>query len=425
MNFLYLILFCIASLCQASTIDHSLKHTTKNAWTVFTYIAADNDLNPYAQVNIQQMMEAGSNSERTFLVYLAETKQDTRYGKLLRIDKGAIVELSHDDNVDSGVQKTCLDACIKAFTLYPAQHYALIFWDHGSGCLNKPFSELFRGIAYNEPLDTYLDDKDVLDILRIVSDEILGGKKIDILGFDACLMASLELQTIYAPYADFYVASEENEDGPGWDYTGAFEHITNNSTPKEVATSWVTAFGNLYASQADFYTLSAIDLSHINLLVDNVNNVAQLLTKILTGDQAIDIALNVQKLMHHAHITCFDAPGALYDYVDLDHLYTNLIQALKSQPINEQQSLIHDLMTLLKDGRKLINNAVIANTKGEKHIKAGGISIYWAQEIIHPSYEKLVWTQMHPYWHILLRTYIDILTNQSSIESSISKSYNF
>ena len=46
-----------------------------------------------------------------------------------------------------------------------------------------------------------------------------GGRKLDLIGFDACLMASLESMTVWSDYAEHYVGSEELEPGDGWDYS--------------------------------------------------------------------------------------------------------------------------------------------------------------------------------------------------------------
>lgn len=43
--------------------------------------------------------------------------------------------------------------------------------------------------------------------------------KIDVLGFDACLMSMYEIGSVLAPYANYLLASELLEPGTGWDYS--------------------------------------------------------------------------------------------------------------------------------------------------------------------------------------------------------------
>ena len=44
------------------------------------------------------------------------------------------------------------------------------------------------------------------------------GQPFELIGFDACLMASVEMASVASPYAKYMVASEEVEPGSGWDY---------------------------------------------------------------------------------------------------------------------------------------------------------------------------------------------------------------
>jgi len=400
-------MLCLSFLLICITTTYCVDQA-KKPWTILTYIAADNDLNPFAEPNIQQMMRVGSNEDRTILVYLAETKNGKKYGKLLRVGKNQLVEIVCDDNVDSGSRQVCLNACMRAFTAYPADHYALIFWDHGSGCLNMPFADLFKGIAYDQGLDTYLSDIDVIEILRTIVHTTLGGKKIDLLGFDACLMAGVELQAVCSPYVDYYVASEELENGTGWDYAAAFNNITRDGTPKDVAQAWVAAYGKVYGAIADErYTLSAVDLSEMHLLAANVDAIARNLITLLRGQEARSVAAVLQQATMPKLITCFDKPDAP-DYIDLDHLYVNLLAQLQAFPKNvATQDILSETIRLLAAGREMIGNIVIANVVGKRRSHACGISVYWAQKMIHPSYSGLAWTSAYPCWQALLQMYLD------------------
>ena len=56
------------------------------------------------------------------------------------------------------------------------------------------------------------------------------GCNFDIIGFDACLMATLETAMVLEPYADYMVASEETEPGIGWYYTGWISALSKNTS---------------------------------------------------------------------------------------------------------------------------------------------------------------------------------------------------
>lgn len=380
----------------------------EKTWTIVTYLAADNDLNQFAEPNIQQMMQAGSNEDRNIVIYLAETKQGKKYGKLLRVEKDSLVELATDDNIDSGSRDVCFSACQRAFNAHPARHNALIFWNHGAGALNMPFADLFKGIAYDEGLDTYLTDVDVVSILHELSHTVFGGKKLDILGFDACLMAGIELQSVCAPYVNYYVAAEEVEEGPGWDYAGALSSITKDSTATDVVHQWVNAFAKLYDPLTERYTLSGVDLNATNQLAKNVDAVAQVLIKLLALQNNQEIISLLRSATHPNAITCFDKPEKP-DYIDLHHLYANILEQIKYIAAQDStRHLLEQLRSLLLEGRRLIEESVVANVVGKQHARAGGISIYWAQEKIHPSYSILAWTDRYPYWEQLMHAYLSL-----------------
>jgi hypothetical protein len=55
-----------------------------------------------------------------------------------------------------------------------------------------------------------------------------GIQKFDIIGFDACLMGSLEVLSMTAPYADYAVLSQETEPSMGWAYTAFLKKLTSN-----------------------------------------------------------------------------------------------------------------------------------------------------------------------------------------------------
>ena len=86
----------------------------------------------------------------------------------------------------------------------PAENYALILWDHGGGPL--------EGVCRDENYGM-----DALSLGEIA--EALEGwteKKLSWIGFDACLMGSLEVAGQMAPYAEYMIASQETEPAWGW-----------------------------------------------------------------------------------------------------------------------------------------------------------------------------------------------------------------
>lgn len=100
---------------------------------------------------------------------------------------------------------------------YPADRYMLVLWDHGGGSLT--------GYGYDE---YFPGDHMTLDeIDRALKD---GGTTFDWIGFDACLMATVETALVLEPYADYMIASEELEPGIGWYYTEWITALSDNTS---------------------------------------------------------------------------------------------------------------------------------------------------------------------------------------------------
>ena len=137
---------------------------------------------------------------------------------------------------------------------YPADRYMLVLWDHGGGSLT--------GYGYDQ---NFKNDSMTLDELATGLKN--GGCTFDVIGFDACLMATLETAMVLEPYADYMIASEETEPGIGWYYTGWLTSLTQNTSMpttdlgKKLIDDYVaTCKSKTPQSQA---TLSLIDLAEL------------------------------------------------------------------------------------------------------------------------------------------------------------------
>ncbi len=135
---------------------------------------------------------------------------------------------------------------------YPADRYMLILWDHGGGSLT--------GYGYDE---LYPDGSMSLDEINTALAN--GGVKFDIIGFDACLMATLETALVAEQYADYLIASEAVEPGTGWYYTNwlsslsADPAIDSLDLGKEIIDDYVKMSGE--SAQT---TLSMTDLAQLS-----------------------------------------------------------------------------------------------------------------------------------------------------------------
>lgn len=142
---------------------------------------------------------------------------------------------------------------------YPADRMCLIFWDHGGGSVS--------GFGYDEKVG----HNQSMTLAGINSALKKADVKFDFIGFDACLMATVENGLMLSQYADYMIASEETEPGVGWYYTNWLNKLgKNTSMPtiqigKMIADDFVAVCERQCRGQAT--TLSVVDLAELQATV--------------------------------------------------------------------------------------------------------------------------------------------------------------
>jgi len=404
------------------------KANKKKDWTFIVYIAADNDLRGFAARNIKQMADVGSNDYLNIAVQLdIRITGNKKITRRYYIEQNKILHVNSEDpasqKMDSGDPRTLVSCCKWAIENYPAQNYALILWNHGTGVIdpetgriinpsplfsfnpesNKleldrsiefleymkdPLIDPNRGICWDDSTGNYLTNQKLDAALNEICTNLLGGKKLNIIGFDACLMAMLEIAEITKKYAHIMVCSQEVELGAGWNYERVLSPFRNTTMNQEtLAKHIVEAYYEVYSKITNDYTQSAINLDDIDKLENNVNVVANLLTECLRLQKNNSVKNAIQASRSKLLCTHFDEPS----YVDLHHFYTNLLANLKYFSLSnaeQEKTLKSSLMQALDGGRQHIKELVLANRAGKNLSLAQGISIYFPERRIHPSYRK-------------------------------------
>ncbi len=157
----------------------------------------------------------------------------------------------------------------------PANRYMLILWDHGGGSVS--------GYGYDETFPN--ETMDIGEIAKALDE---GGVKFDFIGFDACLMATLENAIAVEPYADYLIASEESEPGTGWYYTNWLKMLNENSSTNtlNLGRQICDDFTSESAKSARFSatTLSVTDLAELSQTVKRqLGPFGKDITKMLKG----------------------------------------------------------------------------------------------------------------------------------------------
>ena len=391
-SLLLLAVFLCASIVHASQAEKS--------WTFLVYMAAANDLNEFAPLDLQEMMKVGSNDNVNVVVYL--TLQEDGQPKVTRklyINQGSMTQIDDDMVRDSGDVATLEEALQWACTNYPSDHFAVVLWDHGSGPLNRS-QFLSKGVCYDYDTGNYLTDRDCLQAFSWARDTLRGGKKLDIIAFDACLLASLEMAYTLSSCADYMVASEETIPGDGYQYAYLLNpFISGTIDSLSFAKQMVSAYKQEYTGTMN-YTLSATDLNTVSSLVDNANAIAQILTMQLKGKNKVTVKSTIKKCVSTVNCLSFDQGT----YIDLCQFYKNLLNNISGLKLSTAAAA--QCKQLLNTGISLFSSIIKANVKSINYSQANGLSMYFARNAIDSSYPNLYWTQNNPQWLNFLTAYL-------------------
>jgi len=230
-------------------------------WVILVYLAGT-DLETEsgaASLDLIEMAQASTGPEPLFVVQTGGTRE-WALPDLIPNDRLArfevrgkdLVPLAEAELASMGAAGTLRDFVTWGMETYPAARHGLIVWDHGSGSIN--------GVVFDE-----LFDNDSLSLMEIA--EALAGfeNAFEFIGFDACLMATLETAQTLAPFARYMVASEELEPGSGWDYLAIGQFLNANPGADGAQLGQVIADSFLLSNQLlgedALATLSVVDLS--------------------------------------------------------------------------------------------------------------------------------------------------------------------
>ncbi len=133
------------------------------------------------------------------------------------------------------------------------QKRMIIFWDHGAGSTG--------GVGYDETQGgDFLSMPEIQSVFRRHFPE---GIPFEIVGFDACLMANIDVAYYMGQFGKYLVASEETEPSIGWDYIGWLEKLKNN--PQMDGQELGKAIADSYLAACRKYDLENVTLSVVDL----------------------------------------------------------------------------------------------------------------------------------------------------------------
>jgi len=250
------------------------KKAAMKEWTFAVFLNADNNLDRFGVEDQEEMARVGSN-EYVNVISLIDRERGP--AQINYIEKGNIKKIKDMGEMDMGDYKELVKFAKFIKENYPAKHYMIGIWNHGSGWKAKQdASNVVRGISYDDSSSNHITN----DQLAIATKEIAQvlGQKIDVINMDACLMGMSEVAYAIKDSCNYFVGSEETEAGKGTPYDDVLKGLKPGMSPRDFANHWVNAYAESYngGSQGrDDSTQSAYDLSKTDAFLDALNGFAK------------------------------------------------------------------------------------------------------------------------------------------------------
>ncbi|MDO5455688.1 MAG: clostripain-related cysteine peptidase [Eubacteriales bacterium] len=332
----------------------SIKGGGKDVVTIMVYMCGT-DLESNSGMgtsDLQEMAAAKIADNVNLLVYTGGCAKwrnnivSSSQNQIYQVKSGGLKLLSKNEGNAPMTSPDNLSGYIKwCASKFPADRYELILWDHGGGSTG--------GFGYDEK-NKRSGSMSLGGISKALRD---GGVKFDFIGFDACLMATMENALMLNSYGDYLIASEETEPGVGWYYTDWLSALSRNTSMPtlEIGKNIVDTFVDTCARkcQGQKTTLSVVDLAE---LAGTAPARFSSFSKSVTG---LIEQKNYQQVSQARNQTREFASSSRIDQVDLVHLAKNM-----GTP--EGEELASALRAAVKYNRTSLNMA-----------NAYGLSIYF------------------------------------------------
>lgn len=354
-------------------------------WTIFVYLCGS-DLESDGGAASSDIEEAfaARGSGQVKVVYQTggsyfwyQNINENRVQRYL-LEDGDLTLVDEKPEANMGAASTLADFLSWGVANYPSERMGLILWDHGSGSIN--------GVCFDEQYDYDSLTLGELDhALNQVYNQMTD--RFEFIGFDACLMSTLETANVLTPYARYMYASQEMEPGSGWDYTSLLNNLAANPD-QDGAQLGEKVCREYYDHCADYgfgsqrsATFSIIDLSKIDDVLISMN----------------------------------EAFRVVYEQGDLGDVTRAVLEAdsFGGNSVSEGYSNMLDLGNILdqlsgygqevRDASQTLQSCVLYTMNGRLHKNASGLSVYYPVSI-QGSEELKIFSRICPsnYYYALI-----------------------
>jgi hypothetical protein len=330
-------------------------------WTVLVYMNADNDLEQFGMINMNEMEAVAAGDAVSVVVQMDRaagfdaTDGDWTGAKrfLIRYDDNVNTitspVLEEIGEIDMGDPAALREFIAWGQSTFPAEHYLLIIWNHGSGWRGRTSSAPTRGVSFDDSSGAFIRTVDLPGAVQATP-------RLDVIAFDASLMQMLEIAYQMRDSCDFLVGSEESPPGHGYPYHYWLERLVARPTmtPRELGDTLATEMLRYYGTNSNI-TQSVLDMREVGGVAQAVDALGQ--------------ALLAAAPAHSAALTDARDAAEHFAYIEYKDLYDYAARIRATVDDAQVRAATDGVMAA-------VERLVVTNVHGTQHPAAHGISIY-------------------------------------------------
>ncbi|RPH73646.1 hypothetical protein EHM76_05050, partial [bacterium] len=333
-------------------------------------IGSDLELRQYsATKDIREMMNVGSNKDVNVIIETGGSKSSVTDGErfidFTTVQRHKIMKHHHQTIQDLGRENMATSNTLSDFLTwgvseFPAKKYVAILWDHGSGIKGFGADSNFNG--------DILTPEELSKAFEITKDS--SHTNFEIIGFGACLMASIEVADTVKSFGNYMVASQELIPPGGWDYSTFLASLAKdpNQDGLELGQNIADSFQEYYRTNAqelgyDVYLVTTISIINLHKVSDMVDTIKALAAYLNHSISDVDSAKGFSRLIEST-----DSYGkSSTDQSDLVDIHDLSFNVMRKYP---------DSFEIVDRIHKILRDVVVYKVNGESKPNAHGLSIY-------------------------------------------------
>lgn len=341
---------------------------TGSSHTVMVYMVGSDLETDYelASGEMKEIEKSGINSKKNnVLVYTGGCEKFAYSGTggntIYKLGENGFEAVKNEEAQNMGASDTLSSFLSYCTENYKTDNYELIFWNHGGGPV----------YGFGKDVNFGYDCLSLSELKEGLSNGLKKSNvKLELIGFDACLMCNVETVAAVKDYARYMVASEETEPGNGWDYSCLKllnkGKITGETFGREIIDSYYDFYEKNFSDTYQI-TMSCIDLSEFKPFSESFEALFNQIQSIGISNKFSSISKSRSDTKSFGTF----ATDVIYDLVDINELIDNL-----DSSYNEKEKLKASLKKLVSCSKTNMKNAT-------------GLSVYFpykdmvaAQELI-------------------------------------------